>query len=69
VGSAVTVNTFTAKLIWSCEFEFQGRRYDFGRLLAYGITQWGTASPEPVTPAPAGYQTVLAFAGSAIACG
>lgn len=63
VGSAVTVNTFSAKLVSSSEFTFRGMTYDFARLLPYGITQWGTASPQAVTP------NVYPFAGSAIAIG
>jgi hypothetical protein len=67
VGSAVTLNTFSAKLTASCPFELDGQPYDFARLLPHGITQWGTASPEPVSPPPAGFTTVAPFVGSAIA--
>lgn len=67
VGTAVTLNTFSAKLVSSREFEVGGERYDFARLLQHGITQWGTASPEPITPVPKGYTTVVAFVGSAVA--
>ena len=67
VGSAVTLNTFSAKLIESREFEFDGNRYDFARLIPNGITQWGTASPDPIVPPPKGFMTVVPFVGSAVA--
>jgi hypothetical protein len=67
VGSAVTLNTFSARLTWSREFELDGRCYDFAKLVPHGITQWGTASPEPVSPPPDGYTTVVPFVGSAVA--
>ena len=63
VGSAVTVNTFSAKLISTSEFEFRGITYDLARLLPNGITQWGTASPQALMP------DVYPFVGSAIAIG
>ena len=69
IGSAVTVNAFSAKLTWSREFTFNGLEYDFAQLLPYGMTQWGTASPEPVTPPPDGFTTVVPFVGSAIRIG
>jgi hypothetical protein len=69
VGTAVTLNAFSARLISSEPFEFCGLTYDFAELLPHGITQWGTASPEAITPPPAGYSTVVPFIGSAIKVG
>lgn len=69
VGSAVTLNAFSASLASSKPFSFGGATYDFAELLPYGITQWGTASPEPIVPAPAGFTTVVPFVGSAIKVG
>lgn len=65
----MSLNVFTASLTWSQEFEFHGEKYDLGRLLPHGITQWGEASATPLTPAPAGFEKVVAFVGSAIAVG
>lgn len=67
VGSAVTLNTFSATLTGSREFEHDGVRYDFARLLPHGITQWGTASPVAIAPPPPGFTTVVPFVGSAVA--
>lgn len=64
----LAMNVFTASLIWSQEFEFQGSRYDLRRLLPHGITQWGDASAT-LLPAPKGFEKVSAFVGSAIALG
>ena len=59
---------FSAALVWSQPFVFDGRRYDFRRLLPHGITQWGTASATPAD-APAGFTSAVPFVGSAIAIG
>ncbi|HYH45243.1 MAG TPA: hypothetical protein VEG34_06110 [Thermoanaerobaculia bacterium] len=64
----ISQNVFSAALLWSCEFEHAGRRHDLGRLLPHGITQWGTASAQPMPP-PAGYSTSLPFVGWAVAVG
>ncbi len=64
----LSLNVFTASLVWSQEFEFRGARYDLRRLLPHGITQWGDASPT-LLPAPRGFEKVCAFVGSAIALG
>lgn len=64
----ISQNVFSAALLWSREFEHAGRRHDLGRLLPHGITQWGTASVQPVPP-PAGYTTSLPFVGWAVAVG
>jgi hypothetical protein len=36
------MNVFTADLVASCPFERDEVTYDFGALLPYGITQWGS---------------------------
>lgn len=64
----ISQNVFSAALLWSREFEHAGRRHDLGRLLPHGITQWGTASAQPMPP-PAGYTTSLPFVGWAVAVG
>ena len=69
VGSAVSLNAFSARLVSSRPFPFGGNTYDFAELLPHGITQWGTASPEPIAPPPAGFTTVVPFVGSAIKVG
>ncbi len=63
-----SMNVFSAALVWSSPFAFEGRRYDFRRLLPHGITQWGTASATPAD-APAGFISAVPFVGSAIAVG
>lgn len=67
VGTAVTLNTFSARLTNSSRFTFDGRHYDIGKLFRHGVTQWGTASPDPITPPPKGFTTVVPFVGSAVA--
>jgi hypothetical protein len=64
----ISQNVFSAALLWSREFEHAGRRHDLGRRLPNGITQWGTASPQPMPPPP-GYTTSLPFVGWAVAVG
>ncbi len=61
-------NVFTAKLVSSEPFELGGVRYDFRDLLGAGVTQWGTAVTEPLTP-PKDYSAVVPFVGSAIRIG
>jgi hypothetical protein len=68
-GRALSLNVFTARLVWSTEFDFEGRRYDLRHLLPHGITQWGEAGPAFVTPPPKGFLSVLPFFGSAVAVG
>lgn len=70
VSSAETIlsNVFTAKLVSSQPFTFCGSTYDFRDLVGFGITQWGTAATEPLTP-PSGYSLVVPFLGSAIRVG
>ena len=63
------LNVFSASLVSSREFELGGRRYDFGRLMPNGITQWGTAATTAIAGALPGYTSVIPFVGSAIAIG
>ena len=65
----ISSNVFSASLIAARPFTFKGKRHDLAQLLPHGITQWGAASTEPVTPPPNGYQKVVAFVGSALAAG
>lgn len=64
----VLANVFTARLVSAEPFDFGGRRYDLRELIGFGVTQWGTAAPEPLTP-PAGYSSAVPFVGSAIRIG
>jgi hypothetical protein len=76
-GASVAVfgdNVFSARLIDSQPFEFQGAHYDLGRIVGRGVTQFGTSAMVPVAfPAhgthPPTYELVLPFTGSAIALG
>jgi hypothetical protein len=61
-------NVFTARLVSSEPFDLAGAPYDFCDLVGAGITQWGTAATEPITP-PAEYSGVVPFVGSAIRIG
>jgi hypothetical protein len=65
----LSLNVFTARLVWSAEFELGGQRHDLRRLLPHGITQWGEAGPTVVAPPPKGFSSVLPFFGSAVAVG
>lgn len=67
-GLALSMNVFSADLVESVPFEIQGVRYDFRELLPNGLTQWGTASANPLAVFPP-YQRIVAFTGSAIAAG
>ena len=59
----------TSKRLVSAEdFQFAGARYNFRELVGYGITQWGLAAAEPITPPPQ-YESVVPFVGSAIRIG
>ncbi|NMO18976.1 hypothetical protein HPC49_33475 [Pyxidicoccus fallax] len=66
---ALSLNVFTARLVWSAEFELDGQRYDLRHLLPHGITQWGQVGPSPVPLTPEGFSSVLPFLGSAVAVG
>jgi hypothetical protein len=61
-------NVFTAKLTESTPFDWNGATYDVRDLIGFGVTQWGTAATEPLTP-PASYEAVVPFVGSAIRVG
>jgi hypothetical protein len=65
----ISSNVFSARLISSTPFTFDGRRYDLAQIFGQGVTQFGTAAAAPVTPVPAGYAQVFAFSGSALALG
>jgi hypothetical protein len=62
-------NVFSARLIESREFAFDGRRFDLAHAIGHGITQFGIAATAPIVPPPRGYTTVVPFTGSAIALG
>jgi hypothetical protein len=64
-----SLNVFSARLVSCREFELGGRRYDFGRLMPNGITQWGTAASTAIAGSLRGYTAVVPFVGSAIAIG
>jgi len=66
--TALFSNVFSAELVSSSPFIFAGAAYDFRELVGYGITQWGLAAAEPLTPPPP-YQSVVPFVGSAIRVG
>lgn len=66
---ALSLNVFTARLVWSTEFELDGQRYDLRRLLPHGITQWGEAGPTVEPSPPEGFSSMLPFLGSAVAAG
>ncbi|HET7434225.1 MAG TPA: hypothetical protein VFN10_05870 [Thermoanaerobaculia bacterium] len=70
ISSSATLlsNVFTARLVASQRFRFTGVEYDLADLIGFGITQWGTAATETLTP-PAGYGAVVPFVGSAIRVG
>ena len=63
------LNVFSASLVSCREFDLGGRRYDFGRLMPNGITQWGTAAATAIAGELPGYTSVIPFVGSAIAIG
>ena len=68
-GGAVGTNVFSARLVSSAPFDFDGSRHDLAHHLAPGITQFGTAAAKPIDPPPPGYDLVLPFTGSAITLG
>jgi hypothetical protein len=67
-GFAIGMNVFSADLVESTPFELGGYWYNLRDLLPRGITQWGTASANPLATFPP-YQRIVAFTGSAIAAG
>ena len=62
-------NVFSARLIESRSFDFGTGRYDFADIVGHGVTQFGFAASAGVQPPPAGYESVVAFTGSAIRLG
>lgn len=68
-AKVLTDNVFSARLVESRAFEFDGARYDLGAILGRGITQFGTAAAVPVAPHPPAYSYVFPFTGSALALG
>lgn len=64
-GQTFLSNVFSARLIETSPFELGGREYDLRDIVGYGVTQWGTAVTEAITP-PAGYSAAVPFAGAAI---
>jgi hypothetical protein len=67
-GLALSMNVFSADLVSSAPFGTGRRRYNLAKLLPHGITQWGTASANPLAAFPP-YTRIVAFTGSAIAAG
>lgn len=66
-ASVLADNVFSAELIDSSRFRFNGREYDLAAILGFGVTQFGTAAGAFITPAPKGYSAAVPFTGSAIA--
>ena len=62
-------NVFSARLIESRPFRLGSGRYDFADIVGSGITQFGFAASAGVQMLPIGYQSVVAFTGSAIRLG
>lgn len=67
-GLAISTNVFSADLIAGTPFELHGIRHDFREMLPHGLTQWGTASANPLAALPP-FTRVVAFTGSAVAAG
>lgn len=69
-GLAIGMNVFSADLVESVPFQLPGSDtvHDLREMTPHGVTQWGTASDNPL-PAVAPYQKIVAFTGSAIAAG
>lgn len=67
-GDLFSLIGFSAQLVSSRPFQLRGRRYDLGRLLPSGITQWGTTAWTAAPDVP-GYTSVIPFVGGAVATG
>ncbi len=69
-GLAIGMNVFSADLVESTPFQLPGSDavHDLRELMPHGVTQWGTASDNPL-PVFAPYRQIVAFTGSAIAAG
>lgn len=65
----IALNAFTARLVESVPFAWDGRAYDLAQILGRGVTQFGTAATAPVPTATRPHDVVLPFSGSAIALG
>jgi hypothetical protein len=68
VGTSVgplSTNLFSAELLSSADFHFQGKTWNLRHFIPSGITQFGTGSTTAL-PAPHGYTKVTAFVGSAM---
>lgn len=61
--SVLLANVFSARLVSSEAFEFDGAAYDFRELVGFGITQWGTAVAEGTSA------DGVPFVGSAVRVG
>ncbi|NTX35441.1 hypothetical protein HUA78_13410 [Myxococcus sp. CA033] len=66
-GRSLSLNVFTARIVWSTAFELNGARYDLKDLLPHGITQWGECGPSALANPPQGFSKVVPFVGSAVA--
>ena len=64
-GSGVSYNLFSSALIHSKPFRFNGKRYDFKKLMRHGVTTNNVSSTTPVSFVP----FTQAFTGSAVAIG
>lgn len=65
----ILMNVFSAKLVSSTPFEFNGVQYDLRDTIGYGVTQWGTAAPQASLQPPPPYIAVVPFVGSALRIG
>ena len=63
--SGVTYNVFSSKLIYSAPFRFNGKRFNFKKLMRNGVTTSNFSSLTPVSFGP----FTQAFTGSAVAIG
>lgn len=68
-GRALSLNVFTARLVWSTPFELHGERYDLAELLPHGVTQWGECGPLAIPHPAKGFSKIVPFVGSAVAVG
>jgi hypothetical protein len=65
----VNTNIFSAKLVSSADFTFQGKSYNFGRIVPNGITDYHIGSNTVALSGSPDFPLALAFAGSAVAVG
>jgi hypothetical protein len=64
----VSTNLFSAELVSSKTFFFQGKSWNLRNFIPQGITQMGTGSTTALTPPP-GFTKTTAFVGSALVLG